>query len=106
MPGSELPVGRGGRLVHGVLCGFLGVANRLLALTLDFLNGAFALQAVGAYGFADALLGLAHRFVRVAFNLVCDATHEMSPCSIGLMKNQFLGRRNVPCGLACRRYFL
>src|ERR1700761_1039327 len=78
---SEIAIGRRSRLVHGILGGFLGVAYRLLTLALHFLNGAFALQTVVASGFADALLGLAHRLVGGAFNLVCDATHEISPCS-------------------------
>ena len=41
---SEILVRRRGRLVDGVLGGFLGVADGLLALALDFLHRAFALQ--------------------------------------------------------------
>src|SRR5512141_474613 len=76
---SEILVRRGSRVVDGVLGGFLGVADGLLALALDFLNHAFALQAVGTDGFADALLGLADRLIGGAFNLVCRATHWNSP---------------------------
>jgi len=64
------------RLVHGILGGLLGVVDGLLALALDFLNGAFALQFVGTNGFTNALLGLADGFVGGAFDLVCGATHE------------------------------
>src|ERR1700712_3954379 len=72
---SEILVGRGGRLVDGFLGGFLGVAHGLLALAFDFLDHAFALQALRTSGFADTLLGLADRFVGDAFNLVYRATH-------------------------------
>src|SRR3954453_4794785 len=72
---SELPVRSRGSLVDRVLGGFLGVAEGLLALALDFLHGTFALQPVGTGSLADALLGLAHGFVGRAFNLVCRASH-------------------------------
>ena len=52
---SEVLVRCGGRLVDGILCRFLGVAQGLLALAFDFLNRALALQLVGTDGFADAL---------------------------------------------------
>jgi hypothetical protein len=76
---SEVLVRCGGRLVDGILCRFLGVAQGLLALAFDFLNRALALQLVGTDGFADALLGLADSFVGGAFNLVCRATRSISP---------------------------
>jgi hypothetical protein len=76
---SEILVRRGGRLVDGILCRFLGVAQSLLALALDFLNRALALKLVGTDGFADALLGLADGLVGGAFNLVCRATRSISP---------------------------
>ena len=76
---SEVPVRCGSRLVDGVLCRFLGVAQGLLALAFDFLNRALALQLVGTDGFADTLLGLADSFVGGAFNLVCRATRSISP---------------------------
>src|ERR1700688_2783342 len=76
---SEFLVRRGGGLVDGVLGGFLGVAHGLLALALDFLNGAFALHLVGTDGFADALLGLADGLVGGALDLVCCCTHGNSP---------------------------
>src|ERR1700682_3352802 len=72
---SEVLVRRGGGLVDGILCRFLGVAQSLLALAFDFLNRALALKFVGTDGFADARLGLADGFVGGAFNLVCRATH-------------------------------
>jgi hypothetical protein len=71
---SEVLVRCGGRLVDGILCRFLGVAQVLLDLALDLLNRALALQLVGTDGFADTLLGLADSFVGGAFNLVCRAT--------------------------------
>jgi hypothetical protein len=67
---SEIPVRCSSCFVHGVLGGLFGVADGLLALALDFLHRAFALELVGADGFADALLGLADGFVGGAFNLV------------------------------------
>ena len=79
---SEILVRRGGRLVHGVLGGLLGVADGLLALALDFLDHAFALQAIGTGGFADALLGLADGFVGGALDLVCRCTHRNSPLHV------------------------
>ena len=74
---SEILVRRRGRLVHGILGGFLGVADGLLALALHFLDHAFALKTVGTGGFADALLGLADRFVGGALDLVCGAPIEI-----------------------------
>src|SRR6185295_14954123 len=62
-------------LVRRILDGVLGIAQRLLALALDLLDRAFALQAVGTGRLADALLGLAHGLVGRAFNLVCRASH-------------------------------
>src|ERR1700723_4017567 len=67
---SEIFIRCGSRFVHGFLGGLFGVADGLLALALDFLHRAFALELVGADGFADALLGLADGFVGGAFNLV------------------------------------
>src|SRR5262249_13345655 len=72
---SEVLVRLRGGAVHGVLCHLLGVANRLLALALRLLHRAFAFQAIGAGGFADALLGLAHCLVGFALDLVGRATH-------------------------------
>jgi hypothetical protein len=53
----------------------LGIADGLLALALDFLNHAFAFQPIGAGGFADALFGLADRFIGRALDLVFHRTH-------------------------------
>src|SRR5258708_30018642 len=72
---SEILVRSRRGLVDGVLGGFLGVADGLLALAFDFLDYAFALQPVGADGFADALLGLADGFIGCAFDLVRGGTH-------------------------------
>src|ERR1700761_6200907 len=60
---SEVLVGGVGRTIDGILGCFLGVAQRLLALALHLLDSTFALQAIGADGFADALLGLAHSLI-------------------------------------------
>src|SRR3982074_3667370 len=101
---SKLLVRGGGRLVDGVLGGFLGVADGLLALAFDFLNHAFALQPVGTDGFADALLGLSDGFVGGAFNLVCRATHGTLRATVELhedkphMQRKFLD----PSGLRSR----
>ena len=66
---SKILVRRVGCLVDRVLGRILGITHRLLALALHFLDGAFALQAIGAGGFADALLGLADGFVGGALDL-------------------------------------
>src|SRR5882757_11582942 len=93
---SKLLVRSGGRLVHGVLGCFLGVADGLLALAFDFLDRAFALQPVGTDGFTDALLGLADGFVGGAFNLVCRATHGTSPRDDLASAGQVLNGSQVP----------
>src|SRR6185437_9379815 len=76
---SELLVRGSGCAVDRFLGRFLGIAECLLALALDLLDRAFALQAIGTDGFADALLGLADGFVGRALDLVAGGTHENSP---------------------------
>src|ERR1700760_2241815 len=66
--GSEFLVRLGGCAVDRILGGFLGIAQRLLAFALYLLDRAFALQAIGAGGFANALLGLADGFVGSALD--------------------------------------
>src|ERR1700739_4778489 len=61
--GLELLVRCGRRAIDRILGGLLGIAQRLLAFALCLLDRAFALQAIGAGGFADALLGFTHDFV-------------------------------------------
>ena len=73
---SELLVRGGGCAVDRFLGGFLGIAQRLLALALHLLDRALALQAVGTNGLANALLGLADGFVGRALDLVAGSTHE------------------------------
>jgi hypothetical protein len=92
---SELLVRCRGGLVRYVLGGFLDIADSFLAATLGFLDHAFALQAIRADGFADALLGLADGFVGVAFDLVCRATHGNTPLRVvwrgnGRIEDKFL----------------
>ena len=82
---------RGRSAIHGILRGILGIAHGLLALTLHFLDDAFALQAIGPGGFANALLGLADRLVRGALDLVSGAANEK--CSFCVARNDNTGRR-------------
>src|SRR6202012_2078241 len=79
-PRSEVLVGRGGRLGHGVLGGLLGITHGLLTLALGLLDHAFALQAIGSGGFANALLGLAHCLVGRSLDLVCGRAHRGLLC--------------------------
>src|SRR4030088_525959 len=79
----QLLVGQRCGLVDGTLGRLLGITDRLLAVALCFLYGAFALQAIRADGFADVLLGLADSFVGGAFDFVCRTTHGTILCNVG-----------------------
>jgi hypothetical protein len=93
---SEILVGRGCRLVYGVLGGLLGVADGLLGMALGFLNGAFTLHLVGTDGFANALFGLADGFIGGALDLVCRCTHGNSPSLCLSLPRQVSNTAKVP----------
>jgi hypothetical protein len=57
-------------LASGFLSGGFRIADGLLGMALAFLDRTFTLHLIGANGFADALLGLAHILVRSALDLV------------------------------------
>jgi hypothetical protein len=67
-----------GRFFHGVF----GIADSFLNFAFLFLNHAFSAQFVVAGDFTDALLNVADRFVRYAFNLIGCTAHGISPETI------------------------
>src|ERR1700758_4281066 len=97
----ELLVRLRGGAVHRVLGGLLGIAERLLALALHFLDRTFAFQALGPGGLANLLLGLADGFVGRTFNLVSGRTHKISPPTKGSRRN-VEPTKKFPERLACR----
>src|ERR1700719_4944583 len=103
---SEILVRRVGRLVDGVLGGLFGIADGLLALALDFLHRAFALQLVGTDGLADALLGLADGLVGGALDLVCRCTHGNSPLLLSFATTTLQCAQSSWIRLVCDHGFL